>query len=156
MKSPIPPQFALSVLFALLAVALFSACGPDRDTAEIDGQPLAGSNWRLVEAPGLDVPESAISPELRFGDEPGHLSGSSGVNRVTGPYTMEGSQLTFGELATTRMGGPPEAMEFESRYLESLRSVDTWRMRGGYLELVRGGTVVAVFRRVSENEADES
>lgn len=143
---------ALNLITALLAVAVYSGCSPDPETAGIDGHPLAGGNWRLVEAPGLDIPESARTPELRFGDEPGHLSGSAGVNRLTGPYTMAGGQMSFGQLATTRMAGPPEAMEFESAYLESLRSVDAWRMRGEHLELIRDGTVVAVFEPVPDND----
>ncbi len=154
MKSHKVRSPALSFLTSLIALALLSGCGQDREAAEIDGHPLAGSNWRLVETPGLDLPESVRTPELRFGDEPGYLAGTAGVNQLTGPYTMAGGQMSFGQLATTRMAGPPEAMEFESAYLESLRSVDAWRMRGEHLELIRDGTVVAVFERAPGEESE--
>lgn len=75
--------------------------------------PLVGATFRVIEiegAPALDHPTA----ELTFGAD-GHLSGRATVNRVMGPYTLEGTALALGPLAGTMMAGPPEAMDQEQR-----------------------------------------
>jgi hypothetical protein len=47
--------------------------------------------------------------------EDGRLSGTGGINRLTGVYGVEGSSLVFGPIATTKMAGPPERMDRECR-----------------------------------------
>lgn len=76
----------------------------------------AGTSWRVVGVGDLDVTGGAC---LTFGDD-GQVSGSGGVNRLTGAYSVDGPVLTFGPLATTRMAGPPELMAEEQAVLAAL------------------------------------
>jgi heat shock protein HslJ len=80
--------------------------------------PLVGQTFRVVEIGGaraLDVPTA----ELTFGDD-GRVSGRATINRVFGPYEIDGDRLSFGALGTTMMAGLPEAMDQEQRLLQIL------------------------------------
>ncbi len=71
--------------------------------------------WSMTEIAGVVVPESAPA-EIAFLDD-GTLNGGTGVNRFRGSYVLVDDTLTVGPLMTTRMAGPPEAMEQEQRVL---------------------------------------
>lgn len=58
--------------------------------------------------------------------EDGRVSGSAGINRLMGDYTLAGDRLGFGVIATTMMAGPPERMEAEQRFLSALGQVARW------------------------------
>jgi urease alpha subunit len=55
-------------------------------------------------------------------------------------------QVVIGDLASTRMAGPPELMALEERFAGTLRTVNRFHVRGSRLELLRDETVVATFR----------
>ena len=104
------------------------------------GDPLAGA-WVVVAVGGTPVPEGGASPSLAF-DGAGRVSGSGGVNRLAGPYAVDGDVLTSGPLITTRMAGPPEWNDLEVRLLAALErplpiAVDGDRLRLGDVDLVR-------------------
>ena len=47
--------------------------------------------------------DSTRRPSIQFFVDSNRVAGSTGCNRYTGPYTVNGSSLTFGALAVTRM-----------------------------------------------------
>ena len=69
---------------------------------EIDGTPTLASS----------------RPDLTF-DEDGRVSGSGTINRVFGPYQLDGESLELGTLGSTMMAGPEELMDQESRFLSA-------------------------------------
>lgn len=71
--------------------------------------------WRVVRLAG----EPVTGVELAFATD-GSVSGSTGVNRLFGGYTLSDAQLVLGPLATTRMAGTAEAMAVEARLLALL------------------------------------
>jgi heat shock protein HslJ len=85
---------------------------------------LDGS-WRLVEITGETV-DPAAPGEIRFDD--GRVSGQVGVNRFTGSYTVTGDTIEFGPAAVTRMAGPPERMDLESRFHQALQGEHAMRI----------------------------
>jgi heat shock protein HslJ len=100
---------------ALITVsALATACGDD------GGASIEGTEWVLATIDGEGLPES-VAPTLLLAD--GTASGNAGCNQFTGGYTLDGDQLTFGPLATTRMACVPEVDEIEQAYLARLSSV---------------------------------
>ena len=76
----------------------------------------AGTSWRVVEVGELEITGGA---SIVFGED-GRVSGTSGVNRLVGTYSVDGPLLTFGALAGTRMAGPPELMAEEQAVLAAL------------------------------------
>ena len=47
----------------------------------------------------------------------GKVSGHLAVNSFNGTYELSGNNISFSPLASTKMAGPPEAMEQETRFL---------------------------------------
>lgn len=90
-------------------------------------------------------PDPRTEPALQI--EGTRVSGTMGVNRLTGEWTDD---FPLGPLATTRMMGPPEMQAQEDALLGHLTNADTVAVvgRGMFLsndglllvELVRSGT----------------
>ena len=79
----------------------FTRAAPATDAA------LVGTTWQLAELISGDGPDAAVSStwadaELVLGED-GLLSGSTGCNRMTGGFELDGEVLVLGPLATTRM-----------------------------------------------------
>ena len=79
---------------------------------------LAGTEWSIVRLDGQDLEAAGVQLLLAFGHD-GRVWGSTGVNEVTGSYSLTESYVTFGPLATTRRAGEPGLMEQEHRLVAS-------------------------------------
>jgi heat shock protein HslJ len=64
---------------------------------------LAGSSWVLASygPPDAQTPAAGEPATLAFGTD-GRVTGTTGCNNLTGPYSAAGGKLTIGPLATTR------------------------------------------------------
>ncbi len=75
----------------------------DRETADPD-RPLEGTTWNLEGVVAGDtvssLPAGAGTPTLRF--EGGQLALDTGCNTGSGGYTVAGTDITIGPIATTR------------------------------------------------------
>jgi heat shock protein HslJ len=117
---------------ALLVLASGTACGED-EVGSADPPSLQGVPWVL--ASGLDVEGwEEVAPSATFED--GRVSGSTGCNRFTAPYAIDGSGLEIGQIASTRMACPPPGDAVERAYLAALEGVTTWRMENEALALL--------------------
>lgn len=76
-------------------------------------EPLAGTAWELVEILMMDdsifTPENPSDYTLAFSND-GMVSGRIDCNQMSGSYMVDGSQLSFGPLATTRAMCPPDSL----------------------------------------------
>ena len=95
----------------------------DREIAEPD-VPLVGPTWTVASIVAGDAVSSVpadVAATLVFGAD-GHVAVQTGCNAGEGTYTIDGSQLTFGDLVMTKRAcdGPAGAME--SAVLAVLRS----------------------------------
>jgi putative lipoprotein len=90
---------------------------------------LPDYGWRLRwfgtndinQDPGVDI-------TLRFAG--GRLTGYAGCNQYNGSYDVEADRtVSVGEIATTRMACPDEAMSTEQRYLSALKSVKSYEFK---------------------------
>ena len=76
------------------------------------------------------------------------MTGSAGCNSYVGQVQAEGSTLSFGPLATTRMmcGEPQGIMEQETAYLAALATATGFRIQGEALQLLGAeGETVATY-----------
>ena len=118
-------------MLSLLAVLLSAGCGGDGSGAtesSFEDQP-----WVLVSGAGLPADAAAFGPSATFID--GTVGGSTGCNRFTSTYTLDGDSLELGQIASTRMACPPPADRVERSYLTALARVAGWRMDGEELVL---------------------
>jgi heat shock protein HslJ len=128
-------------MVALLAVG---GCASPTEPAEEGEQPtealeLVGTKWNCYEfkVSGMPVPVLESAPITAEFAEDGTLSGSSGVNTYTTTYEIDGESMTIsGEIATTMMTGPEDAMNQESNYLLTLPTVQSFNMMNDELILL--------------------
>ncbi len=107
--------------------------------------PLTGTQWRATRINngkgGVASLVAGTTVTAHF-DEPskpeakhGMVTGDSGCNRYTGPYTVDGDRLRTGDIATTRRTCEPEVNEQEAQYLEALSATRAFTITRQTLEL---------------------
>jgi heat shock protein HslJ len=87
--------------------------------------------------------------DIQFGKD-GTVSGKSGCNTYNGPYTVTGSQIKIGPLASTMMAcsDPAGIMDQEQQYLAALQTAATYQIEGNVLELrTSDGALAADFNK---------
>jgi heat shock protein HslJ len=108
--------------------------------------PLTGTYWKLTRLEGKPVPprEGPREPHLVFREEK-RVTGSGGCNSLTGGYKVQGGEITFTEVAATRMACA-RAMDLESAFFAVLEKVRSLKIREQHLELYdANGEMVASF-----------
>lgn len=119
------------ILLALVAMAGVAACGDDGDGAPAVSS-IPPTPWTLVA--GIDVAGwEDVAPSVTF--EHGKAAGSTGCNRFTAPYSVDGEKLDLGQVAVTQMACAGSAGEVERAFLDALEQVRTWRIEGDELVL---------------------
>ena len=104
---------------ALLALLALTACAITSRDATTE---LPGTSWTLVDLDG-EEPIGEPPPSISFTDE-GTVTGSTGCNSFNGEVAIDGSELTFGPLATTRMACvDPAVAEQEQAFLLAIEGV---------------------------------
>lgn len=126
-----------------LVVEAFEAVWPGMGCeGPVDGV-LEGVEWVLVGLPGgFDIPAGARAT-LTLEREGRLLSGSTGCNRYSGAYELEGGFLTLSATGSTRMACGEALMRLEASYLEALRATGSFRLNGSRLDLLGESGVVA-------------
>ncbi|MGN0187908.1 MAG: META domain-containing protein [Candidatus Cryptobacteroides sp.] len=116
-----------------LLIAVFAACVAGLVSCGSEAPDVAG-RWDVVSIGDKAVVEydPMHGPALIFDCEAGRVHGFTGVNLVNGSFTKDGSVISFGEMATTMMAGPLEAMEQERAFLEAVEAaVKVVPVKGG-------------------------
>jgi heat shock protein HslJ len=106
-----------------LIMASLSAC------ATTAGAPLRGTTWALPSA------GSAAPPSFKLDSSELRVTGFAGCNRFTGRFVLEGTQLSFSQVASTRRTCLNED-DIEPRFLKALDDVRGWRLEAGQLVLL--------------------
>ncbi|MEM1411799.1 MAG: META domain-containing protein [Pseudomonadota bacterium] len=134
--------------------------GPDESMNEeqaMSAEVTAGPSgeWRVEDILGggvIDRSEASV-----VFPEPGRIAGSTGCNRYTGGYELEGDMLKLGPMAGTMMACPDELMAQERRFFEAMEQVVSWHVDPEtdllHLRNAEGETVIRASRMVAETEA---
>jgi copper homeostasis protein (lipoprotein) len=116
----------------------------------VDGS-LRGTYWKLVrlsETP-VQAADKQREPHVIFARDQPRLSGSGGCNRVIGSFEIDGDKLRLRGMSGTTMACAT-GMEQEQRFLQSMGTVERYRIRGSHLEVLdAGGAVMARFEAVA-------
>ena len=104
---------------------------------------LGGTTWLLVQL-GTTTELALVVPDIGFAQD-GTVSGFAGCNTFTGSYTVTGSALSLGPLATTKIGCPRPASAVEADVLAGLAGVRAWSV-GADGRLVLDGSTRLTFR----------
>jgi len=133
-----------SLWMALSLTALVGCATSGRPT----GTPLEDTDWRLVELNGR--PAIATGGErgahLRFARDSARVAGSTGCNRLTGSFSLQGTALRFGPTATTRMACVDAQLnEQERALLAALQATERYGIAGDTLTLMGTSGALARF-----------
>jgi putative lipoprotein len=132
---------------AVLAVLTMSGCAITSREATTD---LPGTSWTLVDLDGT-APVGETPPSLSF-DETGGASGSTGCNSFNGAVTIDGNELTFGPLATTRLACLDDATAAqEQAFLGAMEAVTTYTIDNEGRLVLEGGETLT-FEVAAEEE----
>ncbi len=142
---------AVVPLVLLLGMAV-SGCGSsDGDTAGT-GLPLESTPWTLQsydeDGSAVEVADG-VTVTARFFD--GQVSGSSGCNRYTAGYTVDGDALSFDPVAGTLMACPEPASSVEAAFLAALARTAGFATDASTLTLTDAdGATVLTFAEAEE------
>ena len=112
---------------------------------------LTNTYWKLIwlgDTPVMPL-ENQREAHLVLHTEARRAAGFAGCNRFTGTYDLEGAELHFGPLASTRMACA-EGMDVEQGMHEALHATRGWNIIGRHLELNdESGALLARFEAVA-------
>jgi len=123
--------------------------GGDQKSQSEMSVPLIDTQWVLTELANAPVPagERQREASIRFQTE-GKVSGSTGCNRFSGTYALEGHLLHFGQLAMTRMACADD-QGIEADYMKALETTRQFQIHRNTLDLLDGaGRNAARFKAV--------
>jgi heat shock protein HslJ len=120
---------------AVLAVLALSGCAISSREATMD---LPGTSWVLVDLDGA-APVGETPPSVAF-DEVGGVNGSTGCNNFSGEVTIDGNDMSFGALATTRMACLDDATAAqEQAFLAAMEAVTSYTIDDQGRLVLEGG-----------------
>jgi heat shock protein HslJ len=107
--------------------------------ANVPDASLTETYWKLIELDGqaADIGAGRREVHMVLTGEGSRVHGFSGCNRFTGGYQSDSGNLTFTQLASTRMACI-EGMELEQRFLGALSRTTRFSIQGNSLALYSG------------------
>ncbi|MGH9118886.1 MAG: YbaY family lipoprotein [Acidimicrobiales bacterium] len=94
---------------------------------------LSGTAWSLDALGGAPAVEGVRST-VAFGAD-GRVTGRGGVNRFFGSYEASTDSIEFGNLGSTLMAGPEEAIAQEQKFLDALAGTRPYSIDGDVLTI---------------------
>lgn len=131
------------VAFALMAFFV-SGCATVTNTFK-DSVQLYGTPWKLVQMNGKQVviPANADNATLAISAADSKFGGTGSCNSFFGNYVINGSQISFQNLGSTKMNC--DNMSIEIDYFQALHSVTSYKIVDKSLYLYSGSNAVLVF-----------
>lgn len=117
----------------MLLALLIGITGCAGASATNGGSELTGQ-WTAETIAGRPVIDR--SPAYIEFTQDERVAGNASCNRFTGSFERSGPDLSFGQMATTRMMCPPALMDQEGRFLAALEKVVRAEFRKGLLVLL--------------------
>lgn len=131
------------VSFVILAFFV-SGCAAVTSTLKNSVQ-LYGTPWKLVQMNGNQVviPANVDNATLAISATDNNFGGTGSCNTFFGTYVINGSQISFQNLGSTKMNC--DNMSIEIDYFQALKSVNSYKIVDKSLYLYSGSNAVLVF-----------
>ncbi|HET7536110.1 MAG TPA: META domain-containing protein [Candidatus Didemnitutus sp.] len=126
-------------VFALLG-SLLSSC--ESKSTSVVVWNFTGTVWNVVEIDGEMLPVEKI-PNVQFEPNGTRVVGFTGINKISGGYTLKDGHLSIGLSVSTRMAGPENQMKAEVKFLQMLEKVTGYETKGPWLAFKAGDQVIA-------------
>jgi copper homeostasis protein (lipoprotein) len=127
-----------------ISLADATDCGGEASSGFAGPPSLRDTAWRVLRLDGKPIAglAPAQSPTLQFSASERRVAGYTGCNRFAGSYELNGTELRFSQLATTRMACVGEAGIVEQVFSAALDEIHTLRLTDQRLELFdKAGTL---------------
>ena len=136
--------FSLIILISSLCAV---GCCDCRKRSKLE-KPLVGTQWQLVQLMAKDVVAEEDSFRLTFMSN-GTIAGKGDCNVLTATYSMLASrELKISNLGSTRR--LCKNYEQENEFMDMLEGVTHYEMDADHMLLLSNGTLVAIFKAVTE------
>jgi heat shock protein HslJ len=115
--------------------------------ASINADSSISGKWNLIEINGQKPDEGNYMtgiPDLEISQADLKFTSNSGCNRTKGGVQIVNNGITFSKFFSTKMTCPGTG---ESEYVNTLRSVDTFKIEKGVLILNAAGKTVLKFKK---------
>ena len=130
------------LLIAALAVSVAACCSCRKGRK--NAKPLTGTTWSLVEWRGRPF-QAKDNYRLVFGTEEGRFGGRGDCNSIMGNYSVtDKGGMKIESVASTRAFCPDQAQE--DRFIKELDRIDSYRIDGDLLMLMRDGELLMVMQ----------
>lgn len=144
-------RFPLLTLFSLLLLTLtMVACNTGGnapgDTGDTTSEIIGG--WNAVTIDNENVIQPTV-PNIIFGED-GTVTGNGSCNGFGGNYTVDGNNVTIGQLVSTEMAcAEPDLMMQETNFFDALTRVTSFTREGDTLNLLAAdGTIIITLTQV--------
>lgn len=127
------------LILGLILIVALQACSKKTMSTSV-----AGTKWTLTEWPGQTLP-SKEKATLNFGADQ-QVGGKSFCNTFGGKSTITGDQIKIEEIFGTMMFCENVA-KAESAYTDGLKSINSFKVVDGKLQLLKDGKVMMVFSK---------
>ncbi len=146
-------KHTLLLMAAGVAVILmFTGCRAG-ERGSMDPMASLSGEWTLdwMQGTGPVAPSTGRpAPSITIATD-GKVTGFTGVNRMSSSLDTARAakgEFAMGPAASTRMAGPPEAMQLETNFLGALQRATRYRINGDHLVLSdASGEVLRLARR---------
>ena len=121
---------------------LIAACGAQDASASLVGA------WKLESYGPAASPAPAV-PDVEAGltfNEDGTITGNSGCNGFGGDYSVDGDQVTFGQIVSTLMACDDPRMAQEEAVHRVLTETVRYKIEGNTLTLTNNDMVLILSR----------
>ena len=128
---------------------------PNTNVSGTSANDLDARRWNLIEINGGGVESSKafvefVSAEKRF-------AGNAGCNRMFGSVEMNGNDIKFSKIGTTKMFCSQEGvMKLESDFIKALENTTRFEQTGDTLNLYAGSNLALKFSGAAKNTNSNS
>ena len=118
---------------------------PKTENPPSDAALLYGKKWKLIEVDGAAI--KTTNPYIEFDPTVKRISGDIGCNRLTGAFEVDGANLIFSRIASTRRAClDHEVQQVENNFLKKLEQTTTFQIQGETLRMYASGTPILSFQ----------
>jgi heat shock protein HslJ len=115
------------------------------ETASGNATLFFGKKWRLTEVDGAAI--KTTQAYIEFDREAKRVSGDSGCNRITGGFRVDGANLTFFQLASTRRAClDGDIQRVETNFLKRLEQTTTFQIQRDTMHFYAGDNPILTFK----------
>lgn len=132
------------IIVSFLLLFLFFSCSSKKGT-EIATEDLKNTRWKLIELNSKNIIGVKTDLTIVFNLHSTDFTAFGGCNNIYGIYETNGNKLTLTAINMTKINCTDGEDKYEYEYVNTLKTVDNFKIIQKYLYLYKGDKLVAKF-----------